>query len=214
MANKKAFGGIPTNYAFQLAGRAILYAPVNTSLPSLVQPIYDTSIPDGWSELGFTVDSVVDISIDLTTQDITTGVLQNVRRTYIQGQKGKFTGKVISWEPTIIGVATGQGTPVSTNSTSLNRSFKDLWFGGTLGNKSAFLIYEDFDIPLVEDASGTSYDQAWAYTPKAQKEAGINLSEFQTKTNVITIDYELLPYTNSAAGSRDVLLQMRWIGSS
>lgn len=107
---------------------------------------------------------------------------------------------------------TGQGSVVTTGSTSLNRAIKALGIGGTLGNKLAVLVFQDFDINLVEDdAGGATYEQWWAYTPTAQRNASINLSEFETKTNVSTFDYELLPYTNSAYPGRSLLVECIWL---
>lgn len=214
MAQKTGFFGNPTNYSFPLAGRRLLYAPLNTIIPSVVVPIYDTSMPAGWTDLGPPVGAQVDVSIDFTTQDIVTGVLQSVRRTYIEKQTGKISAKVFAWEPQKIADATGQTPIVSGSTTSLNRSFKDVFLGGQLGDKLALLTYEDFDITLAEDIAAGRYEQVWIYTPKAQKTGGINLSELETKTPVITLDYELLPYTNTAAGGRDILLQVRFIGTT
>ena len=213
MANKIAFTGLPTNYAFQIAGRRILYAPVNTALPATVQPIYDTSLPVGWSDFGPTVNSVVDVSVDFNTAEIKTGVIGSVRRTYIESQTGKVSAKLFRYEPQISADAYGQGPIVSVGATSLNRSFKDLYLGGTLGPKIAILIFEDFDIPLIEDiVAANTYEQAWMYSPKTTKQGGINVSDFETKTNIVNLELELLPYTNTAAGGRDILLQVRWVG--
>lgn len=214
MAQKIAFFGNETNYSFPLAGRRLLYAPLNTIIPSTVTPIYDTSMPAGWSDLGPPVGAQVDVSVDFSTQDIVTGVLQSVRRTYIDKQTGKLTCKVFAWEPQKAADAFGQGPLATGSTTSLNRSFKDLFVGGQLGSKMALLVFEDFDLTLAEDTAAGRYEQVWMYTPKAIKTGGINLSEFETKANVITLDFELLPYTNTAAGGRDILLQVRWIGTT
>lgn len=214
MAVKIAFGGTPTNYSFPLAGRRILYAPVNTALPAAIVPIYDTSLPSapvGWADLGVVVNSIVEVNVDFTVGRIRTGVIQQTRRTYIDDQTGRITAKLFSWEPGRTGVITGQGTPTVTASTSINRSFVDLFYGGTLGSKIACLVWEDFDIPAVEDTAGSSYEQVWLYSPTVQRAAGINLSEQETKTPVITFDYELLPYTSAAASGRDILIQQRWL---
>lgn len=213
MAQKVAFDGTPlNNEAFQLAGRRILFAPVNTAMPPTVQPVSDLVVPAGWADLGITVSGLVDITADYTVQNIVTGVISNIRRTYIDSQTGKFSAKIFANSLNNLGVITGQGTPSTTVSTSLNRAFRDLGVGGTLGSKVALLAYEDFDIPYVDGA--TSYDQSWFYTPTAQRGASINFSEFETKTNVITLDYTLLPFTNAAFSGRSLLFIQRFLQSA
>lgn len=212
MANKIAFFGTPTNYVFPLAGRRILYAPLNTAIPPTVVPIYDDSIPAGWSDMGPTVNSIVETNVDFTTAEITTGVLASIRRTYIEKQTGTLTARLWRYEPVIASVAMGQTPVVITGSTSLNRGFSDLFIGGQLGDKQAILVFEDFDIPLVEDINAAKqYEQAWLYTPRTQKKGSLNLFDQETKSNVVPLELELLPYTNAAAGGRDILIQVRWL---
>lgn len=215
MSQKIAFDGTVVNYSFPLGGRRILVAPVNTAKPATIVPIYDDTMPSapvGWTDLGIPVGALVDMSVDYTTAKIVTGTLQNVRRTYIDSQTGRISTRLFNWEPDRMAKITGQGSVVTTGSTSLNRTIKSLGIGGTLGSKLAVLVFQDFDINLVEDdTGGKTYEQFWAYTPNAQRAASINLSEFETKTNVITFDYELLPYTNSAYSGRSLLIELIWL---
>ena len=214
MSQKIAFDGTPGSESFQLAGRRLLWAPVNTAMPAKVIPIYDDTLPTapvGWADLGICVDSNVEVTVDYTVANIVTGTLGNVRRTYIDSQTGKIVTKIFAWEPGKLGTITGAGTPVSTVSTSLNRAFKDLGYGGTLGNKISVLVFEDFDVPDVEMAGASSYEQAWIYTPTAQRSASVNLSEEVTKTNVVTFDFTLLPFTNASFAGRSLLCIQRFL---
>lgn len=213
MSQKIAFDGtVLNNESFPLAGTRILWAPVNTSMPPTVVPIYDDTIPGGWADLGITVSGLVEITADYTVQNIVTGVLQNIRRTYIDQQTAKMTAKIFAGSLANYGVITGQGPLVSTVSTSLNRAFKDLGIGGTLGSKIAVLAIHDFQDPHVDNA--TSYDQSWVYTPTAQRAAGANFSEQETKTDVVTFDFTLLPFTNSAFPGRSLLFIKRFLQSA
>lgn len=217
MSDKIAFNGSVVNYNFPLAGRRVLVAPVNTAKPATLVPIYDDSMPAapvGWTDLGIPVDALVDVSVDYTTAQIVTGTLQNIRKTYIDKQTGKISTKIYNWEPAKIATISGQGSVITTASTSLNRAIKSLGIGGTLGNKLAVLVFQDFgDNNLTEDgAGGASYEQFWIYTPGAQRNASVNLAEFQTKTNIMTFDYELLPYSNSVYPGRSIMCEAVWIG--
>jgi len=199
------------SYNFPIAGSRLLYSAVNTALPNAVVPIDNTNIPTNWNDAGPTQDSVIDVTITLKTGEIVTGAIAQTRRIYIEGQTGKVACKVMDYEPQKLGDLTGQGGPVHTATSSNSRGFKDLFFGGQLGNQFTFLIFQDFDINLTEDTAGDAYQQVWVYSPKAQKMGNINLSGFVTKTPVIDLEWELLPYQNVVAGSRDILLQQRWL---
>src|SRR6185503_15058974 len=113
--------------------------------------------------------------------------------------------------PTNTAVITGQGPLVTTASTSLNRAFKGMGVGGTLGSKLAVLVFKDFDISQVTSDGTAQYEQVWHYTPTAQRAASVNLAEFETKTPVFTFDFELLPYANSAYGGRSILIEVVWL---
>ena len=214
MSQKIAYDGTPGSESFALAGSRILWAPVNTAKPAKVVPIYDDTLPTapvGWADLGIPVNALVEMSVDFTTAKIVTGVLQNVRRTYIDSQTGKISAKLYDFSPAVTATIFGQGPLVTTASTSLNRAFKGMGVGGTLGSKIALLVFKDFDIPQVNSDGTASYDQVWHYTPTAQRSASVNLAEFETKTPVNTLDYELLPYTNSAYAGRSLLIEVVWL---
>jgi hypothetical protein len=211
MSDKIAFNGTPGSETFALAGSRIIWAPVNTSKPPLITPIYNDSIPAGWADLGIPVQALVEMTVDFTTAKVVTGVLQNVRRTYIDSQTGKITAKIFDPGPTNTAIITGQGPLISTASTSLNRAFKGMGVGGTLGAKLALLVYKDFDISQVTSDGSASYEQVWHYTPTAQRNASVNLAEHETKTPIHTLDYELLPYTNSSYSGRSILIEVVWL---
>lgn len=214
MSQKIGFEGLPGSESFSLAGSGILWAPVNTAKPALITPIYDDTMPTaptGWANLGIPVNALVEMTVDFTTAEIVTGVLQNVRRKYIDKQTGKITAKLFDSGPANTAVIMGQGPLVTTASTSLNRAFKGMGVGGTLGAKIALLVFKDFQDPQVTRDGTASYDQVWHYTPTAQRAAGVNLAEFETKTPVFTLDYELLPYSNASYSGRQILIEVVWL---
>ena len=212
MANKYAFTGGYNAYSFPIAGRRILISAADTALPSDIVPIDDTNIPSGWVDLGPTENQEVSITLSRQTEAIQTGVIPTDRRKYITGQSGTLEATLQRYEPGLLGYQAGVDPIAEVAASGANRAYVDIYLGGTLGNIVSLLVFEDFDINLIEDASGgNTFEQVWYYSPQAQSDGDIDLSRKVTKAPAVPARFTLLGFENVAAPNRTVLLQTRWV---
>lgn len=212
---KLAYTGGFTNASFPIAGRRLLVAPTNTALPGTIEPISDTNMPSGWTDLGPTENSEVTINLSRTTEDINTGVIPTARRTYLTGQDGSMEATLQLYEPTFIGYAGGVDPVAYVPAAGGDRGYQDIFLGGTLGDILSVICFEDFDIDLVEDAAGGhTFEQVLHYSPTVQGDGDVNLSARVTKAPAVAIRFKLLGFEDAGAPGRTVLLQQRWIAAA
>lgn len=208
---KIAFTGATTNYSFPIAGRRILVAAADTALPSTIEPIDDSNVPSGWTDLGPTENQEVTLNLTRQTEAIQVGVIPTDVRKYITGQSGSLEASLMRFEPDILGYQAGVSPETLVPASGGDRGYVDIFLGGTLGSIISVLTFEDFDIDLDDDAGTNSYEQVWYYSPAAQSDGDINLSARITKANAVALRLTLLAFTNVAAGDRNLLLQQRWL---
>lgn len=212
MAVKLAITQVQDNYSYALAGRRILVAPANTALPATITPITDENLPAGWVDLGPVENAEVTLTLTRQTEKVQTGLFPTDRRIYITGQEGTMEANLFRYEPGTLQYAAGVTPEAAVAASGGNRRYIDIFLGGTLGPVQSLLCFEDFDIPLVEDAdSGESYEQVWHYSPNAQADGDIDLSRKITKAPSVPVRFTLLGFTNASAGDRTLLLHERWL---
>jgi hypothetical protein len=208
---KIAFTGATTNYSFPIAGRRIFVAAADTALPSSITPLDSLTPPSGWTDLGPTENQEVTLNLTRQTEAIQVGVIPTDVRKYITGQSGSLEANLMRYEPAILGYQAGVDPETVVPAAGGDRSYVDIFLGGTLGSTISVLTFEDFDIDLDDDAGTSSYEQVWYYSPSAQSDGDINLSARITKANAVALRLTLLSFTNIAAGDRNLLLQQRWL---
>lgn len=198
----------PLNYSFAAGGRFVLIAPVNEPLPVVTTPINTDSVPANYYNLGACENSEVNVTVTIETESVVTGIFNTERRKLITGQGGSIETVLQFYDDTALAYAGGSDTPASTASTSLSRAFKRLVYGSSLGPQYTLLVPESFDIGLVKDDGTATYEETWFYTPKAQKDGDINLSQKVGRLPAIAFNFGLLGFSYQNA---TVVLQHLWL---
>jgi len=216
---KTGFNHPVNNYNFPLRGRIVLVAPLNTKMigeeasPSLITPFDETTIPAGWTYLGPVENGQVNLTLNIQTESIFTGVIPTERKRYISQQQGVLEANLLRYEPGIMGTAFGGDLDALVAASGSNRAYRDLWLGGKLGAKQALLVVEDYDDDnLLEDATGgEEFEQTWYYNPKTQRDGDISLGQEITKTPVVPLRFALFGFLQ---GSHNRLLQVRFVAAA
>lgn len=208
MATKYSINADPVNYTFPAGGRFIMVGALNEPLPPVTTPIDMSTPPGGYVSLGACENSEVTISLNITTESVTTGIFNTERRKLITGQGGSVESVLQFYEPEALAYAGGASQPAAVSSTSLSRAFKRLVYGGSLGSNFTLLIPESLDITLVKDDGTASFEETWFYTPKASKDGDINLSQKVGRLPAINFRFGLLGFSYL---NQTVLLQHLWI---
>lgn len=201
-----------TSYSFPLLGNEILLNIVDSALPIPYVPIETTNIPGGWTKIGPIRDSLANITFDLNTEELVTGLTPTNRREVITGQSGLVEAFLQRFEPDTMQRAYNFGTANRLNATtSSSRAYTDLWLGGSLGSNFAMIITGDPDIDLVTDNGVDTFEQVWIYTPRGARTGQISLSERNKRAPEVPFRAKFLGYTNPGAPGRTVLAQVRWL---
>lgn len=200
-------------YPFPLLGNEILINVFDTALPIPYVPIDETNVPAGWTVLGPIRDSQAPtFNIDLTSEEIVTGLTPTTQREVITGQTGIVEAFLQRFQPDLTQLVFNPGIAnQNTAASSSSRALVDQWLGGTLGDKFALIVAGTPDINLVVDDGSSTYQQILHYTPRAQRTGQISLSERNKRAPEIPFRAKLIGYSNLAAPGRTVLLQLRWI---
>lgn len=208
-----AFKGTPGDYSWAITGDRILIAPADTALPTDIEPLDLSNIATnaaGWTDLGPTENSDVNINITRQSEAIQTGTIPTDRRLYLTGQEGTLEATLMRFEPVLIGYNAGQDPETRVAASGGNRAYTDVRVGGTLGDTYSLLVFKDFDIPLVTDDGVRTYDQVWSYTPNAQSDGDVNLSAKVNKSPVVAFRMRLLGFEVSSDPYSRLMIQ-RWI---